>query len=447
MTGGFCRKTAVFQAGFWLLLSLFQLGAQSEPAPEAQADLLAKADSVLEEVSRLSGLPIHDNVSIEFKDRDFFENYYALRLQAQYPPARQAAVEKAYVLLGFLRPGEDLIQTYLDSFLKSVQGYYDPDQKTLVLADWADPQSQEMTMAHELTHALQDQSFPLNAYFAQVPNETMDSQFAQSSLVEGQAVLVAAEYWTRRNSEPFIRPSGVIELADPRSLGKSTDDSTLETMSAKGAIDFPYVYGPVFFKACLKGRDKKDLSRLFKDPPTTTQQIMHPEDFVSGRRESEWREPAEWGRPTLEGYSKFWEDSMGEYGLFLVLRQYLDDDEAWKAVEGWRGDRLRAYENPENEKKVLVGSVLMKDAASAGLFFKSYGKLLARKYGKFKETNSGEWVDGFDLSPGGNRVYLERFGRQIIFAEGIPAADTPAVRRALLNLKAPPDPSSKAGAD
>ena len=435
MTGGFWRKAASFHTGCWLLLALLKLGAQSEPAPEIQADLLAKADSVLESVSRLSGLPIHDNVSIEFKDRDFFANYYASRLQAQYSPARQAAVEKAYVLLGFLSPGENLIQTYLDSFLNSVQGYYDPDQKTLVLADWADPESQEMTMAHELTHALQDQSFPLDSYFTQVPNETMDSEFAQSSLVEGQAVLVAAEYWAQRNSQAFIRPSGVIELADPESLGKSMDDSTWETMGAKGAIDFPYVYGPVFLKACFKKRNGKDLSWLFKNPPTTTQQIMHPQDFVSGQKESRWREPAEWGEAGLKGYSKFWEDSMGEYGLFLVLRQYLEDDEAWKAVDGWRGDRVRAYENTESGQKVLAGSVLMKDPVSAKLFFKSYGKLLAGKYGKFKKLNSADAVEWFEISPGGNQVYLERLGRRIIFAEGIPAADTGAVRQALFDTK------------
>jgi hypothetical protein len=435
MTGRFWRKAGFFQAGCWLLFAFLKLGAQSEPAPEVQADLLAKADSILESVSNLSGLPIRDNVPIEFKDRDFFEHYYASRLQIQYSPARQAAVEKAYVLLGLLGPGENLIQTYLDSFLKSVQGYYDPDSKTLVLAGWVDPQSQEMTMAHELTHALQDQSFSLNAYFAQVRNETMDSEFAQSSLVEGQAVLVAAEYWTRRNSEAFIRPSGVIELADPQSLGKSTDDSTLETMGAKGAIDFPYVYGPVFLKTCLKEGGAKDLGWLFKNAPTTTQQILHPEDFMSGRRESEWAEPAELEQGFLRGYSKFWEDSMGEYGLFLVLRQYLDDDKAWKAVDGWRGDRLRAYENPEKRQKVLMGYVLMKDTASAKLFFKSYGELLADKYGKFKNLNSGDGVERFDLPSDENQVYLERSGRRIVFLEGIPAEDTQAVRQALLGSK------------
>src|ERR1700679_2504167 len=108
---------------------------QTASVLEAQADLLAKADPVFEAVSRLSGLPIRDSVPIEFKDHDFFENYYESRLRKQYPLTRQAAVEKAYVLLGFLRPGDDLIQIYLDSFLRSVQGAYDPDTKSLILAD------------------------------------------------------------------------------------------------------------------------------------------------------------------------------------------------------------------------------------------------------------------------------------------------------------------------
>ena len=405
---------------------------QTASVLEAQADLLAKADPVFEAVSRLSGLPIRDSVPIEFKDHDFFENYYESRLRKQYPLTRQAAVEKAYVLLGFLRPGDDLIQIYLDSFLRSVQGAYDPDTKSLILADWVAPENQEITLAHELTHALQDQSFSLNAYFNQDPNETTDSQFAQSSLIEGQAVAVAADYWTEKNSSAFIGPSGMIELANPEAISRLAQDPTLEPTADKGTVDFPYVYGSVFFQTCFKRRGASGLNALFKNPPTMTEQILRPDTFLSKRKGLGSIEITGLDQSSLGGYSKFWEDSMGEYGLFLVLRQYLDDSKAWKAVDGWRADRLQAYECPRKQP-ILVGSVLMEGPKSAELFFNAYRELLARKYGKFKSLGSNNAIDWFSLAPGENQIYLERSGNRIIFAEGTPPEDTLAVRQALLN--------------
>jgi hypothetical protein len=439
MRGRFWLKIAFFYLCLgWLLAASKALAQPIPPSlqtaslPEAQADLLAKADPVFEAVSRLSGLPIHDTVPVEFKGRDFFEDYYESRLRKQYPLERQAAVEKAYVLLGFLRPGGDLNQVYLDSLLKSVQGFYDPDTKSLTLADWVAPENQEMTLAHELTHALQDQSFSLNAYFDQDPNETMDSQFAQSSLIEGQAVVVAMDYWREKNSSAFIGPAGVVELENPEALGPSGQDSPMEPMGDKGAVDFLYVYGSVFFQTCFKKQGGRVLNSLFKSPPTTTEQILHPDTFLSKREEPGSIEIAGLEQAALGGYSKFWEDSMGEYGLFLVLRRYLDDSKAWKAVDGWRGDRLQAYESPQKQP-ILVGSILMEGPKSARLFFEAYRELLERKYGKSKRLSSNRAIDWFNLAPDGNQVYLEQSGNRIVFAEGTPPGDTGAVREALLN--------------
>jgi hypothetical protein len=442
MTGHFWLKIAFFYLCLgWIFAASKSLAQPISPSfqtasvPEAQADLLAKADPVFEAVSRLSGLPIRDNVPIEFKDHDFFENYYESRLRKQYPLTRQAAVEKAFVLLGFLRPGDNLIQIYLDSFLRSVQGAYDPDTKTLMLADWVSPENQEVTLAHELTHALQDQSFSLNVYFDQDPNVTTDSQFAQSSLIEGQAVAVAADYWTEKNSSAFIDPSGMIELANPEALSRFAQDSALEPTGDKGAVDFSYVYGSIFFQTWFKKRGASGLSALFKNPPTMTEQILHPDTFLSKRKGLVGSlEITGLDQAALGGYSKFWEDSMGEYGLFLVLRQYLDDSKAWKAVDGWRADQLQAYECPRKQP-ILVGSVLMEGPKSAKLFFNAYRELLERKYGKFKPLGSNNAIDWFNLAPGGNQIYLERSGNRIIFAEGTPPENTQVIRQALLNSK------------
>jgi hypothetical protein len=44
---------------------------------------------------------------------------------------------------------------------EQVAGYYDPKTKTVNLLDWVPMEEQEPVMAHELTHALQDQAIGL----------------------------------------------------------------------------------------------------------------------------------------------------------------------------------------------------------------------------------------------------------------------------------------------
>jgi len=121
------------------------------PREENQAFLLKEADDIFQEVSRLRGLPIKSPVQKEFKDKAFFRNYYLQLLMEQYPPERKRAMEKAYAFMGFLPPHTDLIQAYLNVFLGMVQGLYDPQTKTLYLADWAD-RREYIPVGDELNH-------------------------------------------------------------------------------------------------------------------------------------------------------------------------------------------------------------------------------------------------------------------------------------------------------
>ena len=122
------------------------------------------AEALFKEVSRLRGLPILKPVPVLTRGKDFFRDHYRKALKEQYPPGIKEATERAYVLMGFLSPGADLIETSLDAYLQVVRGVYDPQTGDLYLADWMEAKDREDTLIHELVHALQDQHFDLGSF-------------------------------------------------------------------------------------------------------------------------------------------------------------------------------------------------------------------------------------------------------------------------------------------
>ena len=422
----------------WVLLGAwFPVGAQdlATPIPDGAetSPVLARADQIFEEVSRLRGLPIKNPVHKLLKDREFFARYFLKLLQRQYPVARKKILERAYIFYGFLSPGTDLVQSTVSALLRQVQGVYDPTTKTLYIADWVGEDLQEEVLAHELTHALQDQYFDLRAYLAQEQGQSMDYQFAHDSVMEGEAVALAMDYSLEGKKVDFTRIRNIGEAAD---LKDRLDESGQKAFGRKSALpdvaDFPYVYGTSFLQKYVKTYGWQGMGYLFEHPPTSTHQVLHPETFFPVRHNPTRVGIEDLSPGILKGRSKFWEDSFGEYGLFLMLRPYLGGEEARNAVKGWRGDRFQLYQRSDH--LTGVGYVIFEDEVSADLFFQAARSLLTQKYHMAPAPSVG---DLFLLTLGGTglEACVERRGKRVILVEGTEQGETAAARTALLKIK------------
>ncbi len=403
--------------------------------PEAQAEVLQQADDIFKEVSRLRGLPIKNPVAKKFADKAFFREYYSRLLNEQYPPEKKRAAEKAYALLGFLPGGTDLIQTYLDSFLSVAQGLYDPESKTLYIADWIDPDKLEGTLAHELDHALQDQYFDLGDFLKKGQDLSMDAQFARTSVMEGEAAAIALNYSLEDKGSDFtqlvniadwVRQTNLMEEAGQKAFGRKA--------VLNEAINFPYVYGSAFLQKYIKIFGWNGMESLFQRPPTSTHQIMHPEVFFPRREKTTKVSIDDLSKDVLKDYALIWENTLGEYGLSLLLRQFVPGPEAFRSVRGWRGDRIQVYETKDRRRSALVGYMVFADAGSAEDFFESYQTLLRGKYKMEGIRRLDDTIYWSILEGGEMEAYLERFGKRVIFMEGTRPSDTSKVRAALWNV-------------
>ncbi len=434
---------------------------EDQPLDEKiQALTLQQADDIFKEVSRLRGLPVKSPVNKTFENRAFFHDYYLKLLQEQYPPAKKIAYEKAYVLLGLLPEKTDLIQAYLDSFLEVVQGLYDPRTKTLYLANWIDPDKEEQTMAHELTHALQDQYYDLQAYMDRGRDSTMDVQFARASVMEGDAVATALNYSLEDKNENFTQ---LVNIADWVRMSNLLEESGEKAFGRKvnlhDVINFPYIYGASFLQKYVKAYGWQGMKYLFDHPPSSTHQIIHPEDFFPKRQKPVRVKIDDLSQNVLKDFSRIWEETFGEYGLTLLMRQYLPENEARHSASGWRGDRIQVYESRDGSRQVLTGYVVFNDEASAGDFFKSYRSLLGKKYNSeiFRRSDDTiHWISlgqgaGSSMGPaqlnrgprqeasaqGDLEAYVERLGRRVVFIEGTTSSLTSKVRGVLWDVSRP----------
>ncbi len=138
--------------------------SQQKISPKAAEELFRSVDEILKFASKDTSLPIHDEIKRRLVNRDEVVAFIRKHMAEDEDAQRLQRSELVLKKFGLLPRDFDL-QTFLVALLREqVAGYYDPQTKTVNLLDWIDPDQQKPVLAHELTHALQDQSFGLEKY-------------------------------------------------------------------------------------------------------------------------------------------------------------------------------------------------------------------------------------------------------------------------------------------
>jgi hypothetical protein len=133
-------------------------------SPQAAEELFRSVDEILKFASQDTSLPIHEEVKRRLVNRDEVVAFIRKHMDEDEDAQRLRRSELVLKKFGLLPRNFDL-QTFLIALLREqVAGYYDPKAKTVNLLDWIEPEQQKPVLAHELTHALQDQSFGLEKY-------------------------------------------------------------------------------------------------------------------------------------------------------------------------------------------------------------------------------------------------------------------------------------------
>ena len=308
--------------------------------------------------------------------------------------SEEDANDDALVLaaLNIVPPGFDLYGFYSELYSTGVAGYYDPETGEMVVVsdDTGNGlnSSDEFTYAHEFIHALQDLHFDLNEFLHYDDPEwniaNADASTARRAVIEGDAtlggLLYLSEHMTPERGQEAL-------LGDTEAVPEVYSTAPDFIISQ---FFFPYFNGSQFVQRVFDTGGYAAVDALYDDPPTSTEQILHPERYLDARDDPISVEIGDLLPVLGNDWRLVIEYPFGEFLTMLFLAEQVPVGAAEDAAAGWGGDLLAAYANDADETSVLVMRYVWDDATEATEFYD-----IARDFG-------GTWSDGqivFDTGP------------------------------------------------
>ncbi|MGC1965409.1 MAG: hypothetical protein WA673_03055 [Candidatus Acidiferrales bacterium] len=385
--------------------------AQASSSPE----FIKAADEVLEQMSKILDLPIKEPLKKSLRSKQEVREYLIREDKEDKNDAERYADDKTLEAFGLIPKDFPMDTFMLNVLTDQVAGLYDPTAKEFYIADWIPVDEQRTVMSHELTHALEDQSFHIDKWIkAARPND--DAELARDAVSEGSAMAAMVDY------QMLDQKVGVRELPDVTLLIRAGAVSEMDKDPnlakappyIRDELLFPYLAGTGFTQQFLKAHTGwQDLHLIFQNPPVSTQQIMHPDLYLQGVKPDAVTLP-EWKGIVPGDWKLLEENTMGEFGLEEVLKQFLDEQRADLLGPAWKGDRYATFEDAKKEHP-LVFRVALDNADDAGEFFKQYSEALAVKYEKRTQVFRGANFLQFQSADGG--VFLRCVGSACVTVE------------------------------
>jgi len=388
--------------------------AQTGAATSAQhAAIVSMTDAMLKETSELRELKILKAVKSGAQSRSEIQSMIIRNLDAETTPEEMHAAEVLLKVFG-LAPKDFAYRSFLIKLLtEQVAGYYDPKAQQFYLADWIELEGQKPVMAHELTHALQDQHFNLKR-FENWPKGDSDAELAAHALIEGDATLAMTLYMAKNPlvALAFIRSLGAQEAASeqfkqaPRALRES--------------LLFPYEEGSNWATALYKRGGWQMVSQAFTKLPQSSEQILHAEKYFSYEAPQNLTLP-DFKNALGPAWKRVDYDVNGEWGCYLILDEFLNDtSESKQAAAGWGGDRFALYETGKPDQFFVAQLTAWDTPLDAQEFFSAYAKRTAKRYADAEEVKSDDGRLEWQTSSG--RVVLEMRGSRVAVVEGVPSS-------------------------
>jgi hypothetical protein len=416
-------------------------GTLPAPAAAANAEFLQAADEVLADMSKLLSLPVIEPLKKSVRSREEIRDYLVKSMKEDKKDDKRDADRKTLEALGLIPRGYPLDEKLLSLLTEQIAGMYDPKSREFFIADWTSVADQRMIMAHELTHALQDQHFHVEKWQdAAKPND--DAELARSAVLEGSATVAMLDYLLRDTGKSSLDVSDL----DPSLLLGDPDDSP-ELADApqilRDEMLFPYIPGATFVQHLLKAWGGwTGLHKVFENPPTSTQQILHPDLYLQGVTQPAVSLP-NLGKILPRGWKKLDENLLGEFGLNEVLKQFLGRQRADDLASAWAGDRYAIFERQPGGRVLLVVRLRFSSDTGAARFFGGYSEALEKKDDERTNLLRRPNFFSFDTPDGG--VFLRCFANECVSAEGTTREIFDSMTRSIGWPAADPAPRKQGG--
>jgi hypothetical protein len=232
-------------------------------------------------IEDIRGLRFKKNVRVRVTDDAAARRHFELRMEQFWPKQKIRWDSRAYAQLGLLPDGNSLDELMLSVLEEQAGGFYDPDSQALVILSDMPSAIAPMLLAHELTHALDDQHSNIDTMLARVRDDD-DRVTAVSSVVEGSAMLVTSIFLLRELGSGRLTAQSLIEFQ--RSEAGQAERLKQAPPLLQRTLVAPYLVGQSFLLRGATSQPRggfpiKDVNWAFEHPPSSTEQLLHPEKY------------------------------------------------------------------------------------------------------------------------------------------------------------------------
>jgi hypothetical protein len=410
-------------------------GQASQPdthiTPAQAKELFASVDTILQFASDDSKLPIKTKVKKRLTTREAVEKYLQEKMKDDKDARRLERSEIVLKKFGML--DEDFhLQPFLVSLLKEqIAGYYDSKTKTVNLLDWIAPDAQKPVLAHELTHALQDQHVNLDKWEDQSSEDlshnvaednkhisTDEEDTAREAVLEGQAMAVLVDYELKPTGRSILSvPDAVKKMADEQ--GSDTDSPVLARapLVLQESLLFPYREGLKFEVDMLEDKGPTGaFAGVLDRPPATSYEIMNPHSYERATKVPLLTMPDVHGLLDAD-YAPYDVGVMGELDVRMLSELYGGPQLAAALTPEWDGGIYYAVQRKSAPDKDATSSIALlylsqwKTPGAAATFAKMYAGELGQQY-------SGVARDTQTEADANEQIYKTNEGPALISTQG-----------------------------
>lgn len=275
--------------------------------------------------------------------------------------AGEDAETRGLRLMGFIPEASDSVaETQAEYWINQVAAYYSRQIHgiTVIDRDYEEVNAQTL-LAHELTHAIQNTQFSLDAVGADA--DTEDGVMGVRGVIEGDA-MHSSFAWTYQQLGYLPEEIDWDAIHEERTGGAREEAADPEVALIDAASSFPYSYGFDFMSQATLSGGLVGRAAAFEAPPTTAIEVMAGYDAVL----SAFDFPAVAHPSPLEGHTVEIENRFGAWYVYGFLRRRgLSDEAAWATVLRWLGDELAIYDNGTDV--IATWRVRFEDALNAGI--------------------------------------------------------------------------------
>lgn len=414
--------------------------------PEQAQQLFSLVDQLLKFSSDETGLPIKSTVKRQLTTRNAVESYLSEKFNEDQDAKRMQRSEIVMKKFGLLDRDFDLKPFLLSLLKEQIEAYYDPKSKTVNMLDWVSIDEQKPVLAHELTHALQDQHVSLEQWSDQTPPDVSTTSAddavhlakdeidtAREAVTEGQAMAVMLDNMLKPMGRSLIKDPEVVEMLKQQMTG-ATDSPVLARapLLLSESLMFPYKEGLSFEQDIWMDQGQAAaFAGALDRPPSSSWEVINPREYEKRHL------PAVPLLPDIHAlvdkqYKPYDIGQVGQLdvhiltGIFGGEAAARDLTPAWDGGLYWAGQLRNATpaEQAGTKSISLLYLSVWKNANAAEEFAALYAKELGRQYSGLKPDpaaqSSASRENGDeeqDFTTGEGPVVITTRGKMVFVAE------------------------------